>query len=103
VAHDHGGSGAYIVAVNAPTAPGQAHWRLCKKCQTLAFRAGACFAGGAHDLVGSGDYTLRYNAGQSQWRHCGNCHGLWYSGNGGQGRCPAPAGLHSPGADEFFI
>jgi hypothetical protein len=102
-AHAYDGSRNYIVARNAPTAPGQAHWRLCKNCQTLALRPGACFAGGTHDLVGSGDYTVRENPGQDQWRHCVNCQGLWFSGNGGQGRCPAPAGVHDMGTDEFFV
>jgi len=44
---------------------GQAHWRLCKKCQTLSLRGGPCFAGESHDHVGSGDYTVRENAGRT--------------------------------------
>ena len=39
-----------------------------KRCQTLSFGGGACSAGGTHDLSGSGDYTLRQNAGQGEWR-----------------------------------
>jgi len=103
VPHNHTGSAAYLLACNAPTAPGQAHWRLCKKCQTLSFGGGVCFAGGSHDLVGSADYTVRDSVGQNQWRHCKNCQGLWFSGNGGQGTCPAPAGLHDLGTDDFFV
>ena len=67
---------SYVVALNAPTAPGQAHWRLCGKCQTLSFRSRVCFAGGTHDLTGSGGYTVGQNPGQNQWRHCPNCQGL---------------------------
>jgi hypothetical protein len=97
------GSKAYIVPVNAPTARGQAHWRLCKKCQTLSFGSGVCFAGGTHDRAGSGDYTLADGARQNEWRHCKHCQGLWFSGNGGQGKCPAPVGVHDWGTDDYIV
>jgi hypothetical protein len=101
VPHAQDGAGSYVVALNAPTAPGQAHWRLCGKCQTLSFRGGVCFAGVTRDLTGSGDYTVGQNPGQNQWRHCPNCQGLWFSGNGGQGRCPGPGGVHQMGPDDY--
>jgi hypothetical protein len=91
---------SFILPLNRQSAPGQAHWRRCAKCQTLVFREGPCFAGGTHDLTGSGDYTLRGSAQQS-WRHCRNCGGLWFSGNGGTGRCPAPGGAHDMGVDDY--
>jgi hypothetical protein len=102
VPHQHDAPLSYVIPLNAPTVPGQAHWRLCTKCQTLAFRTGVCFDGGAHDLTGSGDYALR-TAGQNAWRHCKHCNGLWFSGNGGQGRCPSPAGVHDLGTDDYVI
>jgi hypothetical protein len=104
VPHTHDGSAACLIACNAPTTPGQAHWRLRKKCQTLSFGGGACFAGGTHDLLGSSDYTVRDNPGQNQWRQTMNCHGLWFSGGmGGRGHCPAPAGVHDAGTDDYFV
>ena len=40
----------------------QDNWRWCHKCQGLFFGGNAtqghCPAGGAHDHVGSGDYSL---------------------------------------------
>jgi hypothetical protein len=102
VPHQHDAPVSYVIPLNAPTAPGQAHWRACKNCKTLVFRQGRCFDGGAHDFTGSGDYTLR-PAGQNAWRHCKHCNGLWFSGNGGQGRCPSPAGVHDLGNDDYVI
>lgn len=100
--HLHDEPRSYVIPLNAPTAPGQAHWRLCKKCQTLVFRDGVCFAGGVHDFTGSGDYTLR-SAGQNEWRHCKSCNGLWFSGNGGLGKCASPAGVHDLGTDDYVM
>ena len=99
--HAHDTSPSFIIPLNAPTAPGQAHWRGCKKCQTLAFRQGPCFGGGNHDVSGSGDYTLR-GGGQQSWRHCRHCGVLWFSGNGGVGRCPSLNGHHDLGPDDYL-
>ncbi len=96
------GATPYALAWNDPTAPGEAHWRLCNKCGTLVSAPGVCFAGGVHDVTGSADYTLITPARQGQWRRCQNCLGLWYSGAGGAGVCPASAKGHDLGASEYF-
>jgi hypothetical protein len=101
--HSTGASDSYTLPRNAPTVAGQPHWRICRNCASLSFRAGACFAGGTHDLAGSASYTVRTNAGQPGWRRCTNCQGLWFSGNGGRGRCPAPGGVHEPAGDDYVV
>jgi hypothetical protein len=97
-------SGNYILAVDYKDAPGQQGWRWCSKCQGLwmGLKSGSvCPAGGAHLLAGSGDYALidttAYPAqkgwpGQTGWRACSKCQGLWMGSNSGS-RCPAN-GLH---------
>ena len=102
-AHSQGSSGVYSLPLNAPNAPGQAHWRLCKRCQTLSFGGGACFAGGTHDLSGSGDHTLRQDAGQGEWRRCTQCQGLFFNGGGALGLCPSKAKAHKAAGDEYFV
>jgi hypothetical protein len=103
--HSTAASAAYTLPGNAPTAAGQAHWRLCRKCQTLSFRAGACFAGGTHNFAGSASYTVRMDRDnpQQQWRRCRICQGLWFSAGGSRGRCPGPAGVHDPAVDDYIV
>jgi hypothetical protein len=77
----------------------QTNWRWCHKCQGMYFagnNAGICPApplGGTHDHTGSGNYNLVHDsgnfAGQSNWRWCHKCQGLYFAGNNA-GRCPAP-------------
>jgi hypothetical protein len=54
--------------------------------------------GGAHTKVGSGNYSLVHQAtiapGQSNWRWCSKCQGLWFGGNASSGKCPA-GGAHT--------
>jgi hypothetical protein len=101
-AHDHAGSGDYILANNTPGALGQQNWRWCHKCQGLYFAGnatqGICPTGGAHDHAGSGNYTLVQNIpgafGQANWRWCNKCQGLAFAGgNPSLGPCPA-GGTH---------
>jgi hypothetical protein len=78
---------------------GQANWRWCHKCQGMFFGGslGVCPSGGAHDINGSGDYTLQTaqdepgDPGQFNWRWCHLCSGLFYAGFSTTGWCPAPA------------
>jgi hypothetical protein len=56
----------------------------------------------AHDLSGSGDYTLRQNAGQGEWRRCTQCQGLFFNGGGALGLCPKGK-THQPTSDEYFV
>jgi hypothetical protein len=65
---------------------------------------GACPAGGGHDGLQSGDYTLvnelnianTPTPGQHGWRFCSNCFGLFFSypslGTPTPGKCPAGGG-----------
>jgi hypothetical protein len=81
--HALGASGHYTLLRN-----GQPGWRVCRRCQSLAFTAGQCPAGGAHDFAPSpapiwppssatGDYWLTGvapdMAGQSGWFWCDRC------------------------------
>ena len=102
-AHDHSGSGDYLLVLDDPSAPGQSEWRWCRKCQGLAFglnQPSVCPAGGAHDHTQSGNYTLTIGEpsgpGQSGWRWCSKCQGLAFAGSG-PGICPAE-GHHDHGA-----
>jgi peptidoglycan hydrolase-like protein with peptidoglycan-binding domain len=64
----------------------QAGWQWCNKCQGLAFslnQPSVCPAGGSHDHIGSGNYTLAVEdpsaQGQPDWRWCNKCQGLAFS------------------------
>jgi hypothetical protein len=78
----------------------EANWKWCRRCQGLFYADDLdkthCPAGKQHDPKGSGDYTLGYKpkrgavraAGQSGWRRCTQCQGLFFA-TGGAGVCPA--------------
>jgi hypothetical protein len=100
-AHDHSGSGDYVLAHGLPaTASWQAEWRWCNQCQGLFFGPGfassGCPAGGTHadpGQSGSGNYSLQHNASaaarlQSNWRWCNRCQGLFFGGNVTYPDCP---------------
>ena len=60
----------------------QLNWRWCHKCQGMYFAGNPgshCPAGGAHDLVGSGNYHIPHDMkvpyGQANWRWCHKCQG----------------------------
>jgi hypothetical protein len=103
----------------------QSNWRNCGKC-TGAFFAGspstgACPAGGGHDynIFGGGTdifpkYTLQTNdpgaPGQSNWRWCSKCQGLFFAGTGlfyagtrTSGTCPAGGGHDSSGSADYTL
>ena len=83
------------------TMTAQTNWRWCKKCHGLAFgggsQPGACPAGGQHDHVDSGNYTLLHNlttpAVQANWRWCKKCQSMAFGGGAGPRPCPA-GGTH---------
>lgn len=68
---------------------------------------GVCPAGGAHDINGSGDYTLQEapTPGQQNWRWCHLCSGLFFAGNPTTGWCPAPAagGHNYAGSGDYSL
>ena len=88
-------------------AAGEADWKWCRRCQGLFYAGNGldkthCPGGKRHDPKGSGDYTLNSKpkrgairaAGQSGWRRCTQCQGLFFA-TGGTGVCPAaPHGPH---------
>jgi hypothetical protein len=88
---------------------GQAGWRWCSKCQTLASGAhalpGKCPAGGVHDHTGSGQYLMAHNLptfpGQQGWRWCKKCEGLFLAGAGSASVCPV-SGAHDGSASGAY-
>ena len=110
-AHDHTGSGDYLLVQNNPAYRGQNNWRWCNKCQGLYFAGhatqGHCSAGGAHDHTGSGDYVLLNQRplapGQHGWRWCHKCEGLYFSQNATQGSCPAAGSHDSSGSGDYSL
>jgi Peptidase family C25 len=96
-------------------AAGQSDWKWCRRCQGLFFAGNGldktlCPAWNphkpgssrSHDPKGSGDYTLNFRrgrgtdraAGQTGWRWCSRCQGLFFAA-GGPGVCPTdPPGPH---------
>jgi hypothetical protein len=99
-----------LLAASPLTAQATQHlWRWCARCQGMWYSGndthGSCPAGdifdGGHHSDGSGDYNLKADydggAGQTPWRWCGKCQGLFF-GDGGGGRCPAggPVPGHLP-------
>ena len=97
--HSFDNSGNYQLEVDTPDDTGQNDWHYCFKCAGLFFAGndpgvltvGQCPAGGGgHDKSRSGDYRLfSSGSGQGDWWFCGKCTGLFFSGNGSMGSCPA--------------
>jgi hypothetical protein len=107
-------AGAALLA-KAEAAAGQGDWKWCKRCQGLFYAGNGlgktlCPAWNphkpgssrSHDPKGSGDYTLNFRrarganraAGQTGWRWCSQCQGLFFAA-GGPGVCPTdPRGPH---------
>jgi hypothetical protein len=91
---------ALTVATGGAAHADQIYWRWCKRCGGLWFDGngtnGRCPEGwfeAGHDRAGSGNYALKYitdgGHGQSNWRWCASCQGLWFGGTGWFGDCPA--------------
>lgn len=107
----HTSKAPFIVAppVYDVTASEQSNWRWCHKCQGLYFAGNPgsrCPAGGAHDNVGSGNYSLVQNtagaAGQANWRWCHKCQGLYFAGNPGS-HCPAGGAHDNTGSGNYNL
>lgn len=91
----------------------QSNWRHCRKCQGLFFAGlattGACPAGGGHDYSQTPipNYTLQDNSlgtpGQSNWRWCNKCQGLFFAGNFTTGTCPAGGGHDYTGSLNYTL
>ena len=85
----------------------QSNWFWCRKCQGLHYGnlpRGACPAGGPHDDIGSGRYSLTHGGGPGQqgWRWCRKCMGLHFAPHGG-GRCPAGGSHVTDGSGEYTV
>jgi hypothetical protein len=65
--------------------------------------AGLCPDGGIHNPIQSADYTLAVGGvGQSNWRRCIYCEGLfWLSGGGIGGLCPG-GGRHESDLSKIY-
>jgi hypothetical protein len=115
-AHDDSKSGSYVLPQSgALILPG---WRWCNKCQglflaespessssggTVFNNLGVCPAGGTHNDTMSGNYMLpQSGAGQSGWRWCNQCGGLFFAGNN-LGVCPAPHSHTEAGSDTYVL
>lgn len=94
-------AGELQMLVRATGEAGHADWKWCRRCQGLFYAGNGldkthCPGSGHHDPKGSGDYTLNFRphrgavraAGQSGWRCCSRCQGLFFA-DGGSGVCPA--------------
>ena len=91
----------------------QEEWRWCEKCQGLFFAGapiagtvgGKCPAGGLHTAIGTGNYILALSSnapGQSDWRWCSKCQGLFFGGNPGP-KCPAGGEHTKSGSGNYVI
>jgi hypothetical protein len=92
----------------------QPDWRWCHRCQGLFYgpsiHGSRCPAGGAHaapDQSGSANYVLPHgpngtHGGQSEWRWCNRCQGLFYGPNAGTSSCPA-GGAHGAPAQSGSV
>ncbi|WP_433679941.1 CAP domain-containing protein [Nocardia sp. CA-119907] len=118
--HDPMGFNFVLPHDTAETATAQKDWRFCGNCNGLFF-SGAngdyyrqnqrCSAGGLHDPMGF-NFVLPHDTAetataQKDWRFCGNCNGLFFSGANGDyyrqnQRCPA-GGLHDPMGFNFVL
>ena len=85
----------------------QSGWRWCRRCQGLFFGpfVGRCPLGGGHEAVGSSDYAMYVNDGQSPrmqvgWRSCGACQSMYFAGNGGSA-CAAGGGHDPTGSFQY--
>jgi hypothetical protein len=103
--HDTFGVGFRFVLPFEPTAAsGQHDWRFCGKCAAIFWDGdpgfkGICPAGGVHAPIGNrfvlpvappeGPPGLE---GQSDWRFCGNCAGLFWNGDIPKGVCAGASG-----------
>ncbi|GAB2678615.1 hypothetical protein [Nocardia goodfellowii] len=115
-------AGPILIGNAAPASATQRLWKLCGRCRGLWFSGnntrGGCPAGdildGGHHDDGSGyDYILKEDPdggqGQSGWRWCERCQGLWFQGInqvGVRSVCPSPqfSGLpdHVPFGSGFY-
>jgi hypothetical protein len=100
------------VATASPANASQSNWTWCHQCQGLWFPgnpvASSCPASpfGGHSLSGSGFYILPTQSdwtgvGQLGWSWCHQCQGLWFSGNGTRGACPAGRGHDNTGSNNY--
>lgn len=101
--HDTFGVGLNFSLPHEPTAiAGQDLWRFCGKCGSLFWKGdpnttGVCPAGGTHvDPEGSWHFVVPVmpgsQGGQSDWRFCGSCHGLFFDGYPTKGVCVGSPG-----------
>jgi hypothetical protein len=103
------------VLVLATSGSGQGDWKWCSQCQGRFFAGGntlgVCPAGDAHSDAGSGDYALGQgdaylatsSGGQSEWKWCDKCQGLFFSGGNTLGVCPAKGAHNDAGSGDYLL
>ncbi len=128
--HHLDGSGNYVLKVQADGGAGQDGWRWCAQCQGLYFGLnagqGICPAdasltpGPGHYPISNPSFGVFINSalfriedvdhrdgpgGQSQWRWCVKCAGLYFDGNspGASGVCPADHRNHSRAGSGDYV
>ncbi|MFF8868327.1 hypothetical protein ACF08B_40585 [Streptomyces sp. NPDC015139] len=110
--HQRSGSGDYVLRYDADPGVGDSHWRWCRDCAAL-WSKGWSDSGRTttycpnssqplrwHNWSGSGTYKIEAlpdgingPGGQRRWFLCIRCSGLFFTGNGSDGTCPA-GGAH---------
>ncbi|KAJ9656825.1 hypothetical protein H2198_004713 [Neophaeococcomyces mojaviensis] len=102
--HEYDGSGDYALAVNDTNAPGQAGWKICRKCHGLNFAQsqGRCAAGGDHDKSDPEVFTVMHGSsdqtGQNNWRCCKKCQLMYFPEFMVNIKCPAGGSHDSEGS-----
>jgi hypothetical protein len=77
-------------------------WRWCSQCHALFSPTATALAGrkcpapaaaatGQHAAGGS--YVILTV--QSDWKYCGKCQAMWFSGGPAGGKCPTDGGAHN--------
>ncbi len=106
-------NGAQVTGIKADYTIGQDNWRMCKKCQGMFFAGNPgskCPAGGSHDATSSGNYDIPQGMpnwasvpGQSNWRWCKKCQGMFFGGNATDGVCPAGGTHNHTGSGDYKL
>ena len=117
--HDGSQSLDYAVGEVRSGDPGGADWFWCKLCSGLFYTGNATTgwcpvpAAGEHRYDPNGNmYAVAElgggtgagaGAAQANWKRCNRCQGLFYTGNGTTGCCPAGGGHNYQYSPDYFF
>ncbi|GAA1033215.1 hypothetical protein GCM10009557_34270 [Virgisporangium ochraceum] len=110
--HTSQGSGNYQLLFSSDPGSGQTGWRWCSSCKGLWYKTsvsdggiegGYCASSGLlqHTSQGSGNYKIELasaGGGQSNWRFCFQCRGLWFNDGSVVGEATCQAYFDNPGS-----